>query len=207
MLFYLNDEMIFMFSNIARVSVGPFGRLFVVGNSGLLDSALASSRFAVAGSRRGVSSDSVSWLQSQIRCLDPAHHVLVSGLALGIDSAAHRAALDCGIPQIVVMPCGLDYITPASNTDLLHDIVAAGGCVVSAYAPHIRPHTRGFIDRNQIIAWLGHMLIVPQFEVRSGTRHTVDNARALGKFIIVPNLPFSGNQFIIGNGAYRTIVK
>jgi len=187
-----------MFSNFSRVSVGPFG-LFAAGCVSLLDPSLAPRRFAVAGSRRGLSQDSVSWLQSQVDLLDPASHVLVSGLALGSDGIAHRRALARGVPQIVVLPSGFNNVVPASHRGLLSDIIAAGGCVVSLLSPNRGPSRSSYIDRNQ--------LIVPQFEVRSGTRSTVDFARGYGRFIITRDCAASGNQFIINNDSYHTICR
>lgn len=191
-----------MFSSVSRVSVGPFD-LFVVGNSDLLDSSISNRRFAVAGSRR-VSPGGASWLRSQVSRLTH-DHVLVSGLALGSDSVAHHSALAYGVPQIAVLPCGFDRITPRSNIELARDIVASGGCLVSLLPPSARASRFSYIARNEVIAFLGSMLIVPEFAVRSGTRHTVDFARNFGRYIIVRDSPASGNQFILNSNSYKTI--
>lgn len=197
--------MINMFSDITKVSVSPFGSMFAVGNTDLLDPKYSSVRFSVAGSRN-ISSNSSNWLRSQIAMLS-SEHIIVSGLALGADTIAHQTALKCNIPQIAILPSGINNITPYSNLSLAHDIVDAGGCLISAYHPKARACRNSYIARNQVIAYLGHMLIVPEFSVRSGTRHTVDFTKNYKKYIIVNNCDYSGNQFIINNNSYNTIIK
>jgi len=160
-------------------SVSRSGRLFVVGRSALLGSAFASRRFSVAGSRK-IDSASSAWLREQVDKLDPARHVLVSGLAVGADSVAHRRALARGVPQIAVLPSGFDNVYPRSNLRLARDIVEAGGCLVSLLPPQARPSRSSFVERNEVIARLGRMLLVPQCAARSGTMHTVRFARAAG---------------------------
>ena len=187
-------------------SVSRYGRLFVVGRSALLGSGFASCRFAFAGPRRGLRPDSVTWLRRQVSALGP-EHVVVSGLAVGADTIVHRSALERGIPQVAVLPSGFDNVYPRSNLQLARDIVEAGGCLVSLLPPSARPSRSSFVARNEVIAELGRMLVVPQFEARSGTRHTVDFAQQMNKFIVVQSTDASGNQLIINSGAYKTIEK
>ena len=193
-----------MFSNYTIDSVGQF-KLFVTGNVDLLNSSVAKSRFAVAGSRR-ISKSGANWLKNFISQFNQ-NHIIVSGLALGADSIAHRTALKCGIPQIAVLPSGFNNITPRSNIKLARDIVDNGGCLVSLLPPASGASRSSYIARNEVIAYLGHMLIVPEFNIKSGTRHTVDFARDFGRFIIVNNSQSSGNQFIINSNSYKTITK
>lgn len=176
--------MIIMNFNSSLGSVSRVGRLFVVGNSSLLGSAFSGSRFAVAGSRRGLSSESVAWLRARVDSLNPASHVLVSGLALGADSIAHRRALARGVPQIVVLPGGFDCVAPRSNLGLLQSILASGGCAVSLHPPSFRPSASDFVARNRVIAGLAHMLLVPGCASSSGTMHTVRFARAGGVHVL-----------------------
>lgn len=185
-------------------SVSRVGRLFVVGRSELLGSSFSGRRFAFAGPRRGLRSGSVAWLRSRVSALTP-DHVVVSGGAVGADTIVHECALHNGIPQIVVLPCGFDRLYPRSNVGLFRSVLAAGGCLVSLLPPSSSASRSSFVERNAVIAELGHMLVVPQFEARSGTRHTVDFAQRLGRFIVVQSTDDSGNRLIIDSDKYHTI--
>ena len=182
-------------------AVKRLGGLFVVGSPSVLGGPCVS----VAGARK-IDQPSSRWLEDIVGQLAPATTV-VSGLALGADSVAHRAALDNGLPTVAVLPCGFDNIAPKSNLRLAREIVENGGALVSEYTPATRVARGRYVARNRIIAELGKMLIVPQFEVRSGTRHTVDFTQQLGKPIVVQNADYSGNQFVLRNTNYLTIAK
>lgn len=160
-------------------SVSRSGRLFVVGRAALLGSAFASGRVAVAGSRK-IDHEHSALLRDMVNTLDPDRNVLVSGLALGADSVAHRAALSRGVPQVAVLPSGFDNVYPRRHLRLARDIVEAGGCLVSLLPPSARPSRSSFVARNEIIARLGRVLFVPQCARASGTMHTVRFARSAG---------------------------
>lgn len=189
-----------MLSNCSLGSVSRVGGLFVVGRSALLSGPCVS----VAGAR-AIDRDSSRWLEDMVGQL---HDVaVVSGLALGADTVAFKSALKAGLPCVAVLPCGFDNITPRSNISLARDIVEAGGLLVSEYAPHTRATRSSFVARNKIIASLGKFLIVPQFEAKSGTRHTCNFAQQKGKLIVVQNADYSGNQFIINSPNFKTVSK
>src|SRR3989338_6399828 len=80
--------------------------------------------------------------------------VIVSGLALGIDSIAHRAALDAGLITIAVPGSGLDskVLYPASHKQLAEKIVASGGCLLSEFETMFRPTAYSLPQRNRIMA-------------------------------------------------------
>ena len=193
----------FMVSNCVFGSVSRSGSLFVCGCSSLLGSGV--SRVSVAGAR-AIDAKSSRWLEGMMAQLGPSV-VVVSGLALGADTVAFKSALKNGNKCIAVLPSGFDNITPRSNLRLAREIVEAGGLLVSEYAPHKRATRATYVARNRIIARLGKGLIVPQFEAKSGTRHTVDFAQQLGRWIAVQNADYSGNRFIINNNKYITIAK
>lgn len=164
-------------------SVSRSGRLFVVGRSALLGSAFAAGRVAVSGSRK-IDEEHSALLRAVVDTLDPDFNVLVSGLALGADSVAHRAALARGVPQVAVLPSGFDNVYPRRHLQLARDIVEAGGCLVSLLPPSARPSRSSFVERNEIIARLGKWLVVPQCAAASGTMHTVRFARAAGRPVL-----------------------
>jgi DNA processing protein len=98
--------------------------------------------------------------------------VVVSGLALGCDSAAHRGCLSVAGITVAVLPCGVDRVAPVSNSQLGERILASGGCFVSQYPPGTPPRPFRFVERNRVIAALSQAVIVIECEERSGTLHT-----------------------------------
>ena len=173
------------------------GRLFAVGRVSLLSGPCVS----VAGSRRGVSPDSTEWLHDMLSQV--SNHSVVSGLALGIDRAAHESAMELGLPTIAVLPSGFHRIAPRQHISLARRIVASGGLLVSAYEPQTPAAPAQYVARNRIIAQLGKCLIVPQCEARSGTMHTVRFARELNKPVFTRNSGHSGNSYIVSHlGGY-----
>lgn len=152
-------------------------------------------KISVAGARK-INSASAEWLRNYI---SNCNNTIVSGLALGADSVAHRTALECGLPTIAVLPCGINNIAPRSNINLAKQIVANGGLLISAYPNKAGASRDKYIARNKVIAQLGYKLVVPQCEYRSGTMHTVRFAHELHKSIVTQNADYSGNQHIINN--------
>ena len=96
---------------------------------------------------------------------------VVSGLARGIDSAAHRGALEGGGRTIAVLPCGIDSVYPRQNRALAAKIVASGA-LVTEFEPGTTVHARNFRARNRIIAGLAYVTVVVEAAERSGARMT-----------------------------------
>lgn len=96
---------------------------------------------------------------------------IVSGLALGIDGIAHRAAIDAGLRTIAVPGSGLDdsVLYPASHRTLAADILAHNGALVSEFDPLWRPRPESFPQRNRIMAGMCHAVLVVEAEEKSGT--------------------------------------
>ena len=106
---------------------------------------------------------------------------VVSGGAKGIDAAAHRAALDQGLPTVAFMAGGIDRAYPLDNWSLFHEMVRAGGALVSELAPGTAPSRFRFLQRNRLIAAASRELYVVQAAYRSGSRNTANSARMLGR--------------------------
>lgn len=101
---------------------------------------------------------------------DCPNNCVVSGLALGIDEAAHRTALESGVPTIAVLPTGITDMTyPHRFKDLAERIAKTPGCaLVSSFPPGSQPLPLNFIARNHIIAGLTHKIIVVESKARGG---------------------------------------
>src|SRR3989344_4618820 len=97
--------------------------------------------------------------------------VIVSGLALGIDALAHRAALAANLPCVAVPGSGLSphVLHPASNRRLADDILLSGGAMLSEFEPDFRPTLWSFPQRNRIMAGLSDAVLVIEAESKSGT--------------------------------------
>ncbi len=108
---------------------------------------------------------------------------VVSGLARGIDAAAHTGALDAGGDTVAVLPSGLDTITPATHTALARRI-AAHGALVTELATGGPRHRGEFLERNRLIAALAVVTVVVEAAVESGALGTAGWARRLGRPVL-----------------------
>ena len=119
--------------------------------------------------------------------LGEAGHVVVSGLARGIDAAAHQGALPSG--TVAVLGGGVDDIYPAENADLYRQVVEQG-CIVSESPVGARAQARDFPRRNRIISGLSRGVIVVEAEIRSGSLITARLANEQGRDVFaVPGSP------------------
>jgi len=98
---------------------------------------------------------------------------VVSGLALGIDAAAHRAALSNGLPTWAVLGSGVDSPSPREHLELADEIVDAGGGLLSEQAPGAPPSAASLVARNRIQSAASFAVVAAQCGIPSGTLHTV----------------------------------
>lgn len=113
--------------------------------------------------------------------LGRAGAVVVSGLAVGIDGAAHEAALSVGAPTVAVIGSGHEHLYPRAHDDLAARIVDRGGAVVSELPPHVRPSRWTFPRRNRLIAGLADATVVVEAPNRSGALITAGWALEQGR--------------------------
>ncbi len=133
--------------------------------------------------------------------------VIISGLALGVDGIAHRAALEAGGTTLAVLANGVDVIYPASHKSLADDILKSGGAIISEYEPGTQPRQHQFLERNRIVSGLSDAIIVTEAAARSGTLSTVMHALEQGRevFVVPGNItsPLSaGCNALIKQGAH-----
>jgi DNA processing protein len=118
--------------------------------------------------------------------------VIVSGLALGIDAAAHRGALNAGGITVAVMGTGIDVIYPSAHTVLAEAILAAGGALVSQFPDGMAPRRHNFPARNHTMAALSDVVVVVEAAEGSGALITAGAALDLHKEVMaVPGSVFS----------------
>jgi DNA processing protein len=129
--------------------------------------------------------------------------VIVSGLATGLDSESHRAAVQAGKPTIGVLGVPIDQTYPASNAALRASIEQCG-CVISEYAPGSRGVGRvGFVQRNRLIAALSRVLLVVEAKDHSGTMTTVAHAERYAR----PVYAIPGSIFMESCGGTNRLVQ
>ncbi len=121
--------------------------------------------------------------------------VTVSGLASGIDTAAHLGALDIGFPTVAVLGTGHNITYPAANRTLQRNI-AKHGLVVSEYPPDERYRSFTFLQRNRIIAGLCRATVVGEANVESGSLNTARHAKEAGrKLFTLPEQDYRYNKY------------
>src|ERR1700681_5044671 len=162
-------------------------------------------RVAVVGSRRP-SPYGEAVAEQLAADLARAGVIVVSGLALGIDAAAHRGALAGGGVTIAVMGTGVDLIYPTAHSQLAEEILAAGGALVSQFPDGTTPRRHNFPARNWTIALLSDVVVVVEAAGGSGALITADAALDLHKEVMaVPGSVFSplsvGTHGLIRDGA------
>lgn len=129
---------------------------------------------------------------------------IVSGMARGIDTAAHIGALKAGGKTIAVLGSGFKHIFPRENKKLFSSIIENGGAVVSEYEENIKPESKRFLERNRIVSGLSMGVLIIEAKHRSGTAITAKYAVAQGRKIFC--IPHSLEQKE-GIGTNRQIQK
>lgn len=164
-----------------------------------LEELLKMPSLGVVGSRkvtpygRGVTEDLTDKLSRAGACI-------ISGLALGVDSIAHGAALKAKGKTVAVLPSGIKAIYPASHRGLARQIVTSDGALVSEYEDDFRPRKESFIERNRLIAALSDALLITEAAERSGSLHTANFALELGKPVLaVPGTITSATSYGTNN--------
>ena len=131
---------------------------------------------------------------------------VVSGLALGIDQAAHEAALEAGGITVAVLAHGLHTVAPASNKDLAATIIQAGGALVAEHPPGVSPRGGFYVQRNRIQTGLSEACVVVETSVEGGTMHTARFAHEQGRPLIVA-MPLTEGSKLDRSGGERAVAE
>lgn len=184
----------------------PPEQLYIIGNETLLNK----KSIAIIGSR-----DCTEYGYRQAvrfgKELSKNNICIISGMAVGIDSAGHIGAKDEIGKTIAVLGGGFYNIFPKENEKLFYDIINNGGCVISEYAPDVEANSKYFPERNRIVSALSDGVLVVEARHRSGTSITAKCAKELGKkiYCIPTNLEETtgvGTGRLIQNGAKLVLV-
>lgn len=156
----------------------PPKQLYVLGNEKILND----KGIAIIGSRvctpegKKIAEEFAKKLAEQGLCI-------ISGMAKGIDTAAHVGALKAGGKTIAVLGGGFNHIFPKENEKLFANIIENNGAVVSEYRENTKPCSNGFIQRNRIVSGLSIGVLIIEAKHRSGTAITANFARIQGRKI------------------------
>ncbi|MDP9279133.1 MAG: DNA-processing protein DprA, partial [Gemmatimonadota bacterium] len=166
----------------------PPSELYAMGDA----SVLAGPRVSIVGTR-----DSTAYgeriTRSLTRTLVRSGVTVISGMARGIDGAAHRTALEEGGKTVAVLGTGIDVPYPVGHRQL-HHAIAERGLLVSENPPGMRAHKGAFPKRNRIIAALAPVTIVIEAGFRSGALNTASQALELGRIVAAVPGPIDSDQ-------------
>ena len=156
---------------------------------------------AVVGSRR-ISRNGIDSLKKVMSGLANTDLCIVSGLAIGADTAAHRFALDNGLNTIAVIGGGMDNLYPSSNRKLFDEIINGKGAVMSECFPTVEPLPFRFPQRNRIVSGLSYGTLVVEAALKSGALITANLTLEQGRELMcIPGLITSPNT----TGIYKLI--
>jgi DNA protecting protein DprA len=124
--------------------------------------------------------------------------IVISGLAMGIDTVAHQTALEAGLPTLAVLGSGVNQIYPRQNIPLAERIMGAGGLVVSEFEPHQEARPMNFLQRNRLIATWSQATWVVEAAHRSGALNTAKWAREHDRHCFATPA-FPGDPALAGN--------
>ena len=191
-----------LYPNLLKNIENPPEKLYAEGNIELLNT----NAISIIGSR-ACSVSGINSAKQFARELASKNITIISGMAVGIDTAAHTGCLEVGGNTIAVLGCGLENIFPKENIKLYHRIIENNGLVISEYPPEITANSAQFLARNRIVSGLSIGVLVIEAAHRSGTSVTAALAKKQKKeiFCIPHELNDKhgiGTNRLIKNGAH-----
>ena len=162
-------------------------------------------KISIVGTRRATS-EGKALAKELAKKLSEKGIIIVSGLAMGIDTAAHQGTVEANGRTIGVLANGLDSIYPAQNENLAEKILESGGAIISEYPPGTPALPHQFLERNRIVSGLCDATIIIEAPERSGSLVTARLAAEQGREVLVfpgplhhPN--YKGSHKLIRDGA------
>lgn len=143
---------------------------------------------AIVGTRN-IDEWGVSTTRKLAKIAGEAGVVVVSGLAHGVDTEAHKGCLDSGTPTVAILACDVRFPTPKANKELAEEIIKSGGCLIAEVPPGTETESHALVSRNRLQAAWGRSLLVTQCGIPSGTLHTVRFAMELNRPVVVLRPP------------------
>ena len=177
------------------------GTIYALGNTDLLKS---EDMVAIIGARKASRQGNGAAYTLGAKLANEGK-IIVSGLALGCDAAAHRGCLSVDGKTIAVVATGLNLTHPSENVLLQKEILQKGGLLLSEQPVGTKANPSRLVARNRIQAALSQVVIVAECPVKSGTMHTVRFAQKYGKqvkavYFKTINDMNSGNRYIVQQG-------
>lgn len=170
--------------------------LYVLGHAELVS---ASKIIAIVGTRH-MTNNGKLMTAKLTKDLVRKGFIIISGLALGVDGAAHQAAIDAKGETIAVLGTGVDIVYPPAHRDLYNSILEHGGAIISEIPPGRFVPRNKFAARNRIISGLAQAVIVVEGALKSGSLITARLALDQGRDVFaVPGSP--GTDYLISQGA------
>lgn len=166
--------------NLAQIPQPP-AQLHLSGSA--IDSWIDKPKVAIVGSRKA-SVYGRSITEKIAGELTSYGVVIISGLAYGIDAAAHRAAIIAGGITAAVLPTPLTSIYPAGHRQLAQDIIASGGTLISEYGEGQEVYRANFLERNRIVSGLADAVVVTEAALKSGSLATARFGLDQGKTVM-----------------------
>ena len=186
---------------LMRLAPSPAVILYVRGSTELLRKDLA---VAVIGTRKPTEVG-VRVATAIAESLAASDVSIVSGLAIGIDAAAHRGALRATGATIAILGTAIDKIYPARHKPLAEEILEGGGTLISEYPIGFPSSGRHFVERDRLQAAMSAAVVAVQTGVEGGTLHTVRFARNANRAVIVPRPVESESTHPMYGGINRLI--
>ncbi|MDE6084038.1 MAG: DNA-processing protein DprA [Muribaculaceae bacterium] len=176
--YYLGDR---DYPNLLRETATPPVILYQLGEGDLQSDHIIS----IVGTRK-CTAYGYNFCKQLVDYLTPAYSdlIVVSGLAYGIDEAAHEASLSCGCKTVGVLAHGLDMIYPAAHRNLAQRILKAGGCLLTEYPSGEKPYRQRFLERNRIVATISNGVVVVESDVKGGAMSTASIAFSYSRDVL-----------------------